>query len=355
MPATANSPAAGGLAGLAQRYPKALVTGASGFIGSHVVRALLGEGVAVRCLLLPGDAAPSLHGLEVERVSGDITDRRAVARAAQGVDVVFNLAAIYAIWLPHPERMYEVNVGGTVATLRGAADAGVRRVVHTSSIAAIGHLPGRELADETVGFNDWALADGYVLSKYISELEAFRCGTDELDVVCVNPAFPFGADDFGPTPTGKMILDVLKGQLPFVVEGGFNAVDVRDVALGHLLAALHGERGERYILGGDNVTFEDFAQQVARRADRRPPPLRMAPEVLHWVGRVAETIADRVTHSPPRFTYRSVAYLAGRYLWFNLDKARRRLGYRPRPVGEAIGASVAFFQDRLSGARIAPR
>ena len=185
----------GGVAGLAARFPRALVTGGSGFIGSHVVHRLLEEGVSVRCLLLPNDAAHTLTWLDVERVLGDITDRAAVTRAARGCDIVFNLAAIYAIWLARPRRMFDVNVGGTLAVLEGARAAGVPRVVHTSSIAAVGYLPGREVADETVRFNDWDLGNDYVLSKYISECEALAQNKDGLEVVCTNPAFPFGADD----------------------------------------------------------------------------------------------------------------------------------------------------------------
>lgn len=331
----------------AARFRTALVTGASGFIGSHVVRRLLEEGVAVRCLLLPGDAAPSLGGLDVERLEGDVTDRAAVARAARGVDVVFNLAAIYAIWLPRRERMFEVNVGGAIAVAEGARQAGVRRLVHTSSIAAVGYLPGREIADESVRFNNWGLDNDYVLSKYISEVEALAQCRDGLEVVAVNPAFPFGANDVGPTPTGKMILDTLRGQMPFVVDGGFNAVDVRDVAEGHLLASVRGRPGERYILGGDNVTFRDFATLVARRADRRPPPLTLPTGALLAAGSLAEAVADHVTRRAPRFTRGSLAYLAGRYTWLSTAKAERELGYRPRPIGDAIDASIAWFRARL--------
>ena len=326
-------------------YARALVTGGAGFIGSHVVAELLAAGVAVRCLLMPGDPAPSLAGLDVERVVGDLTDRDALTRAARGCDVVFNLAAIYAIWLPRRERMFEVNVGGTVAVLDAARAAGVRRVVHTSSIAAVGHRPGRALADETDLFSDWTLGNDYVLSKYLAEVEAFARRADDLEVVCANPAFPFGARDTGPTPTGQMILDILRGRLPFVAEGGFNAVDVRDVARGHLLAALHGRSGERYILGGDNVPFRDFADEVARRAGRRPPPVTAPTALLRAAGLASEWIADRVTRRPPQLTRGSVAYLAGRFSYFSTAKAERELGYRPRPIADALDASIGWFRE----------
>ncbi|MCA9517210.1 MAG: NAD-dependent epimerase/dehydratase family protein [Myxococcales bacterium] len=330
---------------LTRPLPKvALVTGGSGFIGSHVVRELLARGVEVRCLLLPRDAAPTLDGLDVARVAGDITDRRAVANAARGADAIFNLAAIYALWLPRPARMYEVNVGGTIAVMSAARDAGVPLVVHTSSIAAVGYLPGKEISDESVAFNDWDIGDGYVLSKYVSELEAMRFDGPDLQVVCVNPAFPFGADDTAPTPTGKTVLDILRGRQPAVVEGGFNAVDVRDVAVGHVLGALHGRSGQRYILGGENVTFADFGHRVAERAGVRGPRFTVPAEVMLAAGRVAEAVADHVTRKPPMFTYRGAAYLAGRYVWFSTAKAERELGYAPRPIDDAIAASVDFMR-----------
>jgi dihydroflavonol-4-reductase len=242
--------------------------------------------------------------------------------------------------------MFEVNVDGARHVLIAARRAGVPRVVHTSSIAAVGVVADRDVADEDTPYNSWDVGNDYVLSKYVSELEVFRLAGPDLEVVCVNPAFPFGANDTGPTPTGQMVADTLRGRLPFVIEGGFNAVDVRDVAEGHLLGAVHGVTGRRYILGGENVTFRDFAERIAKAAGRRPPPLTLPTKLIVSAGKVAEALATHVTRRPPMFTERSVAYMAGRFSWFSSERARHELGYRPRPLDEAIAASIAWFSAR---------
>ncbi|MBU2490266.1 MAG: SDR family NAD(P)-dependent oxidoreductase, partial [Proteobacteria bacterium] len=225
---------------------KALVTGAAGFIGSHVARLLLEEGTEVRALIRPGESFTNLAGLEVERVEGDILDPAAVDRAMEGVDVLFHLAAVYATWLPDWSVLWEVNLQGSRNVLWSAIRMGVGKVVYTSSIAAVGVLPGKALADETTPFNQYALGSPYVLSKYLSQQEALGFAKNGLDLVVVNPAFPFGAGDIGPTPTGRIILDFLMGKAPVIFHGGANIVDVEDVARGHVLAAKKGRSGEIY-------------------------------------------------------------------------------------------------------------
>lgn len=326
---------------------KVFVTGGSGFIGSHVVRRLLELGKDVTVLVLPGDPAPLLDGLPVRRVEGDLAEEGTLAVAMQGCDLVFHLAAIYALWLPRPALMYEVNVGGTRRMLAAAAKAGVKRLVHTSSIAAVGYLAGRGVADETTRFDEWDVADDYVLSKYISELEALRPDhLAALDVVAVNPAFPFGPGDIAPTPTGRMVDTALKGLMPVYVDGGLNAVDVRDVAEGHLLAAERGRPGERYILGAHNLTFEEIGHLIARVADRKPPRFRAPTGMMTRLAGVTELVSERITRRPPMMTPQSVAYMAGRYLWFSVDKARAELGYAPRPAEQAMRAAVQWFRSR---------
>ncbi|MBL8786636.1 MAG: SDR family oxidoreductase [Deltaproteobacteria bacterium] len=336
---------------LLARFPRVFVTGGSGFIGSHVVQRLIEAGSEVVVLLLPGDRAPALDAVQalagprLSRVTGDLTQVDALARAMEGASLVIHLAAIYAIWLPRPRLMWEVNVEGTRHIVQAARRAGVRRVVHTSSIAAVGLRPGHEVADEDDGFSDWG-GDDYVVSKYVSELEALAARHADLDVVVVNPAFPFGPNDSAPTPTGKMVLDTLRGRMPFVTTGGFCAVDVRDVAEGHLLAALRGQSGRRYILGAHNVSFGEFSAAVAEAAGRKPPRLVVPPEALIAAGRFAEAVATRLTRRPPMMTERSVRYLAGNWRYFSCERARRELGYSPRPLADAIRASVAWFREQ---------
>jgi len=337
------------VAGIAERFPKVFVTGAAGFIGSHVVRRLAEEGCEVTALVLANDPGRALLALpdelkrRVTRVDGDLSDVGRLKRQMEGANLVIHLAAIYAIWLPRPALMWEVNVEGTRHIMRAARAAGIRRVVHTSSIAAVGSRPGQEVADEEVGFNDWDIADDYVLSKYVSELEALAFCAPDFEVVSVNPAFPFGADDTGPTPTGKMVKDTLAGRMPFVVEGGFNAVDVRDVAEGHLLGAMFGASGRRYILGGHNVGYREFATMVAGIAHRAPPRFTAPTAVIRRAGAAMEWWSTQVSKKPPMMTERSVAYLTGRWLWFSTARAESELGYRPRPLAEAIERSVAWF------------
>jgi len=332
------------LSGLSQRFPSAFVTGGTGLIGGHVVRSLVAAGVEVTCLVMDSDPAPALRGLPVRIVRGDLSNPAAWEAHLKGQTIAFHLAAIYALWLPQPRKMFDVNVTGTRLFLQAARRAGIGRVVYTSSIAAIGTRPGRALSDETDPFNDWDVANDYVLSKYIAELEAFDCIADDFEVVAVNPAFPFGSGDRAPTPTGKNVLDIIQGRLPVVVEGGISAADVRDVAEGHLLGALRGKSGRRYILGGENITFVDFAERVAREAGCRPPLGTLPTKAFISFGRVAEGLATHVFRRPPIFTEKGVAYAAGRFLWYDLSRARDELGYQPRPLAEAIHESVAWFQ-----------
>jgi len=332
---------------LCRLFPRAFVTGGSGFIGSHVVAQLIAAGVEVTCLVMPGDPAPALRGLPVTLVEGSLNAPSSYARHLEGQPIAFHLAAIYALWLPEPRRMFEVNVDGTRTFLQAARAQGVPRVVYTSSIAAVGSQPGEALADETEPFNDWDVADPYVLSKYIAELEAFACAAPGFEVVAVNPSFPFGRGDRAPTPTGKMVRDIIRGRLPVVVDGGINAADVRDVATGHLLAALKGQSGRRYILGGDNVTFLDLATRVATLAGRRPPLGKVPARAFIGFGKVAEKVATHLLRRPPMFTEKGAAYAAGRWLYFNLDRARSELGYAPRGLDAAIAESGAWFQRSL--------
>jgi dihydroflavonol-4-reductase len=323
----------------------ALVTGASGFIGSHVVKLLCAEGVRVRALVQKGVPLANLDGLPIEQVEGDLLDAQSLQRALEGCDTVFHLAAIFAYWLPDPTLMYRVNVEGTIQLLTAAKAAGVRKVVHTSSIAAIGTRTGELPADESTPFNNWDTADHYVISKYVGELEALKFNAAGLPVVIVNPAFPFGANDIAPTPTGVLIQRYVSGKNPFVFRGGFNIVDVRAVARGHWLAALKGRPGERYILGGHNTTYRQFAERVCELAEVKPPRWEVPTAPFARVGRVLEWVSDHITRRPPLMVDKGLRYSTERFLYCDISKARRELGYDPGSFDEALSEAVRWFRE----------
>jgi dihydroflavonol-4-reductase len=325
-----------------------LVTGATGFIGSAVVRRLLARGRQVRALVEPGAPTANLDGLDVERVTGSILDRDAVARAVAGTDAVYHLAAIYTLWMPDDRAIYDVNVEGAKNVLFAARRAGARRIVHTSSIAALGVPRDGELADETTPFNYWREGNAYMRSKFQSDQDAARLAADGAPIVIVNPAFPFGARDIGPTPTGRFIVEALARRVPGYTAGGFCAVDVDDVAECHVLAEERGAIGERYIAGAHNVTYKEFFDAVTRIAGlpairrKLPTPAVLA---LTW----AMEQGARVTRTAPRATVRAARY-ACRTVWFDTRKARA-LGMPVTPLDESIEKAVRWFRDRGYGSR----
>jgi len=320
-----------------------LVTGATGFIGSAVVRRLLGRGRAVRCYVEPGASRQNLAGLDVEIIEADINDRQAIGRALEGAEALYHLAAIYKLWLPDNALMYEVNVEGTKTVLFAALRAGVGKVVYTSSIAAVGRPEQGELADETTPFNLWDESNHYVRSKWLSERDALRFAREGLPVVVVNPAFPFGARDIAPTPTGRFVVDALAGRVPGYTDGGFNAVNVEDVAEAHILAEERGRVGERYILGDHNVSYKQFFDAVAEVAGLKPITRKLPTSVFLGVAWMMEKAAE-VRGKAPMLTYKSARY-ASRNLWFDTRKAHEELGMPTTPLAESIEQSVRWFRD----------
>lgn len=321
---------------------KALVTGAAGFIGSNVVRVLVGEGVHVRALVMTGEDRRNLRGLEVEIVEGDVLDPPSLDRAIAGCDVLFHLAAIYRLWKPDRGIFYRVNLQGSRNMLWAAWRAEVEKVVYTSSIAGLGINPGKALSDETTAFNQFKLANDYVLTKYISQEEALTFAREGLPLVVVHPTFPFGEGDVAPTPTGKLIVDMLNGALPFYFEGGMNVVDVMDLARGHVLAAEKGEPGDNYVLGNQNVTIKEFFDMVARIAGVRSPLIKIPVFLAPPVGFLMEKAANW-TGKPPLTTAKEVPYMA-QYLFYDVSKAREKLGYETGPIEDSIRRSVEWYR-----------
>ncbi len=325
---------------------KVLVTGAAGFIGSHVVEELTRRGIEVRAAVLPKESTKNIDRFKPEIVIGNVLDNAFVEKAVKGVDHVFHLAAIYSTWMPDWKPLWEVNTQGTrnICWACKHSDT-VQRVVYTSSLSAVGIKPGKEISDENTPFNQYA-ATPYVLSKYLSQQEALGFAQNGLDLVVVNPCFPFGPGDVAPTPTGNIILQMMKGLTRLKVEGGFNVVDVRDVALGHLLAAEKGRCAEKYLLGNVNMTGEEFSKLVARSLGFEHAFMIPVPaNAMKAVAFAAELVTENLLKDKrPLFTLGEIRY-GTQHAFMSVDKARRELGYAPRDVGVSISDAIRWFRD----------
>ncbi|MFL5253933.1 MAG: hopanoid-associated sugar epimerase [Rhodopila sp.] len=320
-----------------------LVTGATGFVGSAVARALAARGHDLRVLVRAKSDRRNLTGLEAEVVTGDLTDAASLRQAAAGCRYVVHVAADYRIWVPDPAAMLRANVDGAVAMVHAAAEAGAERIVHCSSVAALGQIGDGTSADETTPANEADFVGVYKRSKYQAERAVLALAQAEgVPVVVVNPAGPVGPRDIKPTPTGKMILDAASGRLPAYIDTGLNIVHVDDVGEGHVLALEKGRIGERYILGGDNMLLRDILTMVANVAHSRRPLVRL-PEAVVWpVAFVLEKLVP-YTGIPPMVTTDHLK-MARKKMFFSSAKALAELGYAPRPARQAIEDAVAWFK-----------
>jgi len=323
---------------------KTLVTGAAGFIGSHVVRELLEEGREIRALVLPKENRLNIEGLDLEVVEGDITDRDSVQRAFQGVDRVFHLAAIYALWLPRRELMYEVNCLGAMNVCWAALRKSVEKIVFTSSIAAIGLNADGSLADETTPYNHQGNHNDYITSKWLSEEHAKTFAAEGLPIVFCNPTGPIGPRDIGPTPTGQSLVELLNGRLRFYFNSGINLVDVEDVARGHVLAEKKGRVGERYLLANENLTMKDLFTHASEATGVRFSAMPLPLEATIPLGDAWEAYADRVSHKKPLVTGDSLRYLR-KPMTVSNQKAREELGLEFRPLDDSIRRAVDWFVE----------
>ena len=319
-----------------------LVTGASGFIGSAVVRALASSGHTVRALVEPGRDDSLLDGLAIERVTADIRDPAAVERAVTGVDTVFHLAAVYRFWAADPAIFYDVNIGGTVNLLRAMSAAGAARLVYTSTVATLGVGEHGELASEQTLAHFEHLFGHYKRSKYQAEHEVLRAGAAGLDVVLAHPTFPVGEGDAAPTPTGRTIVEFLNGRIPAYVDTALNVVHVDDVARGHLLAAQLGTRGRSYILGGENMSLRGMLTILAELCGLSAPRVRLAPRAVLPLVRSAEWFEASVLHREPTLTAEPVRMATTR-MEYDTTRARAELGYTSIPAREALRRAAAWF------------
>jgi dihydroflavonol-4-reductase len=323
---------------------KALVTGATGFVGSAVSRALVCAGWQVRALARVSSDRRNLDRLPVEIATGDLADSPSLDIALRGCDALFHVAADYRIWVPRPESLYRTNVEGTRNILEAARRAGVARCVYTSSVAAVGlpadGAPGRE--DTPVTLAD--MIGHYKRSKFLAEQVARDFALSGMPLVIVNPSTPIGPGDVKPTPTGQMVVDAAAGRMPAYVDTGLSIVHVDDVAAGHLQAFERGRSGERYILGGENLTLHEILIEISRLTGASPPRLRLPHLVLLPVALASEAFA-RLTGRPPRVTLDNVR-MARKHMYFSSDKAVRELGYSWRPPAAAFADAIAWFREQ---------
>ena len=322
---------------------KVLVTGATGFIGSAVVRALVAEGRHVVALVQPGADTGALAGLDVESRTADLRDPHAINQAVAGCSSVFHLAALYRFWARDPHAFYEVNVGGARNVLAAARDAGVDRVVYTSTVGTLG-LDGDRPADEGDYPDVGHLFGGYKRSKYVAEHAVLRAAAAGLPVSRVLPTAPIGPGDRAPTPTGKIVLDYLNGRMPGYVDTVLNVVHVDDVAHGHLLVHEKGKVGRSYIVGGTNLTLAEILGELADITGLPRPRFRVPHGIAFAAGRVSEAVQGRLLHRQPSVPLEAVRMSTTR-MAFDDSRARAELGYTSRPAREALVDSVRWYLD----------
>lgn len=322
-----------------------LVTGASGFVGSAVARVLVAAGAEVRVFLRAGSDRRNVAGLDVEIVEGDLTDRQSLARAVKGCKALYHLAADYRLWALDPRSLYRVNVDATTTLMQLAAEAGVARIVYTSSVAALGLTKDGSPADETTAAHLDAMIGHYKRSKYLAEQAVRRqIQEDGLPIVIVNPSAPVGPRDVKPTPTGRMIVEAASGAMPAFVDTGLNLAHVDDIARGHLLAFEKGEIGEGYILAGENLTLAEILTEIATICGHRPPRLKIPHDLLWPLAYGAEGWARLTRSQKEPFITLDGLRMSKKRMFFSHTKAAAKLGYAPRPARQGLEDAIAWFR-----------
>ena len=322
-----------------------LLTGATGFVGSAVLRQLLFAGYDVRVLARPKSDRRNLEGLECEIAEGDLNEPGSLRAAVRGCENLFHVAADYRLWTPDPTELYRTNGAATVDLFRAAADAGVTRMLYTSSVATLGINPDGIPSDETTPVSVDNMVGHYKRSKFLGE-EAVSAlvRDDELPIVIVNPSTPIGPRDAKPTPTGRMIVEAAAGRMPAYVDTGLNVVHVEDVAVGHLLAFEKGQIGARYILGGEDLSLRDILTEIAAIVGRKPPRISLPRGPLFPLAYATEWLAKLRNSGEPMLTVDSLR-MSRKRMFFSSAKAEKQLGYTARPALEALQDAIRWFRD----------
>jgi dihydroflavonol-4-reductase len=318
------------------------VTGATGFVGSHVAQVLAEQGADLRLLVRSSSNPSNIQGLKAERVVGDLRDPASLEKVMAGCDVLFHVAADYRLWIRDPEQMYRANVDGTRAILQAARNNRVRRVVYTSSVATMGFTSYGQPADENSPVSLDSMIGHYKRSKFMAEEVAIKAGKSGMDVVVVNPTTPVGEQDIKPTPTGRIIVDFLKKKFPAYVDTGLNLVDVKECARGHVAALERGRSGERYILGGENLTLKQILDKLAAITGLPSPKVKLPYAVALASGLVDTVVTGLLLRREPRVTLDAVR-MGRKKMFVSSAKAGLELGWKTVPVEEALRRAVEWF------------
>jgi dihydroflavonol-4-reductase len=321
----------------------AFVTGATGFVGSHVARALADQGADLRLLVRSNGNTKNIQNLKADLVIGDLRDPVSLEKGIAGCDVVFHIAADYRLWVRDPDEMYRANVEGTQSILEAARKNGVRRIVYTSSVATMGFTSNGQPANESSPVSLDNMIGHYKRSKFMAEQLAMEAGRSGMDVVVVNPTTPVGEQDIKPTPTGRIVVDFLKKKFPAYVDTGLNLVDVKECARGHIAALEKGRSGERYILGGENLTLKQILDNLAAITGLPSPKVRVPYIVALATGVVDEVVTGHILGREPRATIDAVR-MGRKKMFVSAGKAERELGWKLVGVDAALRRAVDWFQ-----------
>ena len=324
---------------------KTLITGATGFVGAAVSRELLKKGHKVKALVRQSSVLDNLKNLDVEIVQGDLKDKDSLKRCLKDCKYLFHVAADYRLWVPKPKEIYENNVTGTENLMEEALSLGIEKIVYTSSVAVLGKPIEGDVADEKTPVNVDQMIGHYKKSKYLAEekvKELYK--TKKLPVVIVNPAAPVGPRDIKPTPTGKMILDAAMKKIPAYLDTGLNIVHVDDVAKGHLQAFNKGIFGERYILGGENMTFKEILEMISVLCGHNPPKIQLPKKPLYPIGYIFEIFARLFNLKNPMLTVDMIR-MAEKKMFFSSEKAKKELNYKYKSAKNALKDAIQWFID----------